>query len=421
MLVSLPTLPQLPSALRNQLELTYLKYATEILPLSYTEFIRNEFHIDLTTQYAGLPIQSPFGKASGQLSMTSRQVADDVSAGLGFIVLKTVIAQDESGAQTMQDWVSTETKMVVEPIVGAEGDTGWTVTWKGRGWSRSFNDYLNLIREANQISGDQCLIVPSCKYHLPGPHQQLWNEDEYRFTTKALYEAWNSSRVGEKKSMPLEKDFSPTLAGDRLSEVREQILNWLNEVPRLIRASLTNPDQIRIGLKLFNTLFEDEFQLELLNQIHKGEHHPDFFIYGNRLFDPRREFEGHLGVAYGGPDLSDRNLRILTRYRQLNTAQNILPLSATGNINSGRRAVEYMLCGAENFQMHTYFQLPASEYSCKVGNKTHKALHELYFHPEQGLIAWLVHLAQLLDMPDKQISFSKLVQEIKSRNATLDH
>ena len=29
---------------------------------------------------------------------------------------------------------------------------GWTVTWKGRGWDRSFEDYLDLVRAAGGTS-----------------------------------------------------------------------------------------------------------------------------------------------------------------------------------------------------------------------------------------------------------------------------
>jgi hypothetical protein len=32
-------------------------------------------------------------------------------------------------------------------------------------------------------------------------------------------------------------------------------------------------------------------------------------------------------------------------------------------------------------------------------SKTVRALHELYFHPEEGLLAWLLHLRQAFDWP----------------------
>ena len=419
MLVQLPDRPNLPGPIARKLTEAYERYATEPLPEHYDTFIRDEFEIDLASEYAGFPVRSPFGKASGQLSMTRRQVEEDVNAGLGFVVLKTVIAQNETGEQSMSAWASPETKMVVEPITGRSGERGWTVSWKGRGWHRSFADYLQLIRDAREVAAESgCLIVPSCKYHLPASEGEGWNQAEYEYTTRHLWGAWSGDNADE--AMPLEKDFSPTLAGDRLSDVRQQILRWLQEVPRLIKSSLPEPArQIRLGLKLFNTLFDDEFQLELLDTIHNSPHRPDYFIYGNRLFDPAREFEGKKGIAYGGPDLSDRNLFVLNRYRS-HSSSAMLPLSATGNIDSGKRAVEYMLAGAENFQLHTFFQLPAKEYTCRVGNKTHKALHELYFHPELGLLAWLTHLHQQLGFESSEISLRQLVMTIANRPVLLD-
>src|SRR5205807_6129224 len=103
-------------------------------------------------------------------------------------------------------------------------------------------------------------------------------------------------------------------------------------------------------------------------------------------FDPQR------GVAYGGPDLSDRNLRVLDRFHRVVAwsgdhattrarPNSPLEMSATGNIHSGRLAVEYALRGCTSFQMHTLFQLPASAYPRRGGSKTEKALHLLYFHP----------------------------------------
>lgn len=422
----LPSKPEISPAQAAQLTRDFEHFSLQLPESSFETHLLDEYGIDVSSEYAGIPIKSPFGKASGQLSMTARQVRDDVQAGLGFVVLKTVIAENESGSQSMSEWAIEEAKMVVEPIRGKSGETGWTVSWKGRGWSKSFQDYLQLIREAQYLtrqsstSGSQppTLIVPSCKYHLPASEAEDWKTDEYQYTTKQIWNAWQE--VGPDHAMPLEKDFSPTLAGSSHSQVRQQILHWLQTVPQLIRDSFpAEPSRLKVGLKIFNTLFGDDFQLELLKSIHQ-QHQPDFFIYGNRLFDPHREFDGKTGIAYGGPDLSDRNLRILDRYLEQQAAlgqgsdSKLLPLSATGNIHSGRMAMEYALRGAENFQMHTFFQLPASEYACRVGNKTHKALQHLYFHPQEGMIAWMLHLADQLGLDRNPIRFRDLVKIIRS-------
>src|SRR4029453_13834556 len=73
-------------------------------------------------------------------------------------------------------------------------------------------------------------------------------------------------------------------------------------------------------------------------------------------------------------------------------------VSGTGDISSGRIAVEYALRGCTSFQIHTLFQLPAGEYPMRVGTKVQKALHRLYFDPAEGFIGWPVHAARRLDL-----------------------
>src|SRR5262249_30603400 len=156
------------------------------------------------------------------------------------------------------------------------------------------------------------------------------------------------------------KDFSPTLAGSDRAEQRAVVLGWLDRVPGLIRRA-AGADAVRVGLKLFNSLEGDDFQLAILAAVHGGAR-PDYLVHANGLFDPDRDFEGRRGVAYGGPDLSDRNLRLLSALRASQALGEIDPspleISATGDITSGRIAVEYALRGCTSFQIHTMFQLP---------------------------------------------------------------
>lgn len=369
------------------------------LPRPIEPYLLERYGLDVTSVYAGLPIRNPWGKASGQLSMTLPQVEEDVAAGLGFVVLKTVIAEDSAGGQSMAAWAIPEARMVVEPIIGKSGTTGWTVTWKGRGWWQSFDAYLDLVKAATQAGQEGgTLVVPSCKYHLPAPGETAWRTGEYEHTTRRLCEA------SPLAVLPIEKDFSPTLAGSDLARQQEQVLAWLENVPPLIRAG-AGSRPVRVGLKLFNALFDDAFQLAMLEQVHAARpNRPDFLVYANRLIDPDREFEGKRGIAYGGPDLSDRNLRVLDQFldsaRSGRIQKPLLEMGATGNIHSGRMAVEYALRGCTSFQMHTLFQLPASEYTLRGGSKTEKALHRLYFHPAAGFIVWMHHVAGQLDVTD---------------------
>ena len=54
--------------------------------------------------------------------------------------------------------------------------------------------------------------------------------------------------------------------------------------------------------------------------------------------------------------------------------------------------VEYARRGCESVQLHTFFQLPLSEYPATHGSRTQRALHALLFHPRDGLVAALLEL-----------------------------
>src|SRR5436309_15111484 len=256
------------------------------LPRDFPSLVRDTYRINLAARYLGRPLPHPIGKGSGQLSLNTGQLETDAEAGLAFAVLKTVIAQDSAGDQSMAAWGIHETKMKVERRAD-----GWTVTWKGRGWDRSLDDYLALVRAARDLTrAGRLLAVPSVKYHLPRLDEPF-RDAEYGYTTRALAEAWRES------PLLLEKDFSPTLAGDPLADEKQQILRWLREVPGRIRA---NAD-VRPALKLMNARFDDDFQVEMMNAASAV----DALVVFNRLFDQKQ------GVAYGGLELSDRNLRVL--------------------------------------------------------------------------------------------------------------
>ena len=378
--------------MRRRLERDFERFKRE-LPRDFPSHVRETYGIDLAARYLDVDLPHPIGKGSGQLSLNAAQLEDDAAAGLAFAVLKTVIAEDETGAQAMAAWAIHETRMKVERRAAAGeapgGRTGWTVTWKGRGWDRSLAAYLALVRTGRDLArGTGMQVVPSVKYHLPRLAEPF-SDGEYRHTTGRLAEAW-----GEPPLL-LEKDFSPTLAGDALSEDRAQIVRWLREVPERIRQA--TPVPVRVAVKLMNARFDDAFQLAMMDAAAGA----DALVCFNRLFDER------LGVAYGGWDLSDRNLRVLETRLTPGTphlrAGSVVPLTpgaspgiptltGTGNICSGRMILEYARRGCESAQLHTFFQLPLSQYPATHGSRTQRALHALVFDPRDGLVAGILEL-----------------------------
>ena len=397
----LPAAPRLPPAQAQHLVTDWQRGAALVesdLPM----YLRSAYQLDITGQYAGRPTRSPIGKASGQLALNRRQVETDAAAGLGFVVLKTVIAQDAGGEQAMAAWATPETHMTIEPLAGRRvARLGWNVTWKGRGWSEPFAAYLELMQAAIQIGHDAGMVVASsCKYHLPGPDEAGYRTGEYRYTTRELAAAWRAA--GAAGPLILEKDFSPTLAGSDLAGQQAQTLDWLRVVPQLVKEALPHPADVTVGMKVMNTLFDDDFQVAMLRELAVAPpaQRADYVTYANRLFDPRRRVGDTVGAAYGGPDLSHRNLAVLDTARRQARAEGWLDtmpeLSGTGDVSSGRIAVEYGLRGATSVQCHTLFQLPTAYYgppaAGRPGSKSAKALHLLYFHPVEGLVPWLLHV-----------------------------
>jgi hypothetical protein len=77
-----------------------------------------------------------------------------------------------------------------------------------------------------------------------------------------------------------------------------------------------------------------------------------------------------------------------------------LETSGTGDISSGRLAVEYALRGCTSFQIHTLFQLPTEVYAMRRGSKVERALHRLYFDPTEGFVVWAWHAARQLGLTE---------------------
>src|SRR5437667_2744700 len=146
-MIDLPETPTLGDAERRHVEDDFER-RRDGLPPDLRAHLLETHGVDIAGQYAGRTIRNPFGKASGQLSLNARQVRRDAEGQLGFVVLKTVIAEDASGGQSMAAWAIPETRMRVERLTTPGGREGWTVTWKGRGGSDTLAAYCDFLREA---------------------------------------------------------------------------------------------------------------------------------------------------------------------------------------------------------------------------------------------------------------------------------
>ncbi len=355
-------------------------------PSDWAAQLRATLGFDLSTSLLGVPLPHPIGKASGQLSLKPEQLQHDADAGLSFSVLKTVIGEDACGGRTMGEWA----RMAVERRDSADGRKGWTVTWKGRGWDGTLEEYCELVEAGRNLTRTgQLLVLPSVKLHLP-PAGEEFRKAEYSHTLGSLRAAWGA------EPMLLEHDFSPTLAGDARGQEREDILRWIGELPGLIRSNAGGP--ARVALKLMNATFDDGFQAGMLRAATKA----DAVTVFNRLWDRERQ------VAYGGWELSDRNIAVLSAVPRDGQER-----SGTGNVVSGRQVVAYARCGCSTVQCHTVFQLPLGEYAADAGNRTARTLHRLVFDPFDGLLAVMLEeeSAGRIHRHDGELRFRDLVKQ----------
>ena len=113
-----PAEPDLPADLIRRVRADHDRFARTACPRTSRATSARPTGSTCRRSYAGVPIRNPWGKASGQLSLNASQVEEAADAGLGFVVLKTVIAQDAAGRQSMAAWAIRESRMVAEPIVG---------------------------------------------------------------------------------------------------------------------------------------------------------------------------------------------------------------------------------------------------------------------------------------------------------------
>src|SRR2546429_4667973 len=94
----------------SEIERDFERFKRE-LPSDFSDHVRETYGIDLTARYLGETVPHPIGKGSGQLSLNENQLAEDARAGLAFVVLKTLIAQDEAAGQSMGAGGVHETEM----------------------------------------------------------------------------------------------------------------------------------------------------------------------------------------------------------------------------------------------------------------------------------------------------------------------
>ena len=346
--------------------------------------ILEKYGVDLTGEYAGVSLYHPFGKAAGQLSLNEKQVISDRDSGLAYTVLKSAVGVTESGEVGIDDWQKSAPEMMLEPRKARDGRTGWTVTWKGRGWDKGFGAYIEFYRESLRQNPGY-LVIPSLMVDVTDAARA--RQQASHCITELFEIHGRNASVG---NFVIEIDISPTLFLLPDADKDEKVIEMVTTSVDAFRSALESKG--RCVIKLPNASRGAEFQANLAKAgLEAGGNRVAALIVGNRLFDPDSEFKGQRGIAYGGYDLSNANLETLDRFR----ADSIrVDIAGTGNICSGRMMAEYAIRGCKSGQIHTFFQLPPNSYRAPAssGGRTWRALRELLYHPDDGLISTILKL-----------------------------
>ncbi len=349
-----------------------------------SDYVLDKYGVDLTARYASIEIPHPFGKGAGQLSMHEKHVLSDRTNALAYTVLKSAVGVTSGGEVGIDDWQKSSPKMVLETRRACDGRDGWTVTWKGRGWVKGIDAYIELYRiSLEQNPGYP--VIPSMMVAVADPELA---KEQGKYCIGRLSDVFRTS--GSSKKFLIEIDISPTLSLLPGSEDDETFSGWVRNSVAAFRDGLAGRGQSIV--KIPNAGRGAGYQLDLVKAaLDEGGNSIAAMIVGNRLFDRTGEFEGQKGIAYGGWDLSNINLETLSLFDEKGIHVDLI---GTGNICSGRMMAEYAIRGCDSGQLHTFFQLPPKACRASGGNggRVWRALRELLFHPDDGLIATLLGL-----------------------------
>lgn len=374
----LPQQLEIPADELKRLKRDFAIYATDELPAAWEEYVREEYGLEVEGRIAGMPIRNPFGRAGGPLCRNVLQVREASEAGLGFATLIAAGARDAAGAATVQDWRGLESELGWEAANGSR-----SLTWLECGWYDNLEVYGEFLRTALEVAARRRMpVLPAIRLGVNARGEA--SPAEARHTVRLLQEIWHGAHPDQ--PLPLEVEARPDTRGLSLARKRRAWLRAYETTTALLKAVSEHPRYLRIGLKLGASAFDAAFQAQTLERVLDGARAPAFLVLFERLRRFERRLGGRRAISRGGAELSRRNLAALDLFGRP------IEFSALGDIVTGKQMVEYALRGATSGQMHTIFALPEASYRRQMGTRCERALHELAFHPEHGLVAAMLHV-----------------------------
>ena len=324
----------------------------------------------------GLRDAAPHRQGLGP-ALAQRRSARDRSRGRAR--LRGAQDRDRRGCRrasaSMGAWAIHETRMKVErrePPTG--GRTGWTVTWKGRGWDRSFDDYLALVRAAGDLTRAGALLaVPSVKYHLP----RL--DEPFRVGGYRLHHEPDRGGVGRRRRCRWRRTSRPRSPATRWpTSARGSSAGCARCRAQIRRAAGAAP--LRLAIKLMNARFDDAFQREMLAAAAGA----DALVCFNRLWDAGRRRVRRLGPERAQPARAARGATGAGAIAAARRHRKRLLRPDGARLRPGRAARASSCTPSSSSR--------SREYPAVAGSRTQRALHALLFHPDEGLVAGMLEL-----------------------------
>ncbi len=227
----LPAEPDVPADSSGGSDADHDRFAGDGLPEDLESYLRATYGLDMTASYAGS--QDPQSLGQGLRAALAQRVPDRRGGRSGARIRR---AQDRDRPRCR--------RLAIDVGVGDQGvaDDRRADPQPGDGGGRLDRDLegpglVAVVRRLPRAGPSGLRDRPAVRTprrpvgEIPPPASadEPWREEEYVETTRALVAAYRSA--GGPGPMPLEKDFSPTLAGSDRACQRDIVLDWLTRVP----------------------------------------------------------------------------------------------------------------------------------------------------------------------------------------------
>lgn len=349
---------------KERLERLWKRYAREALPSELPSIIADRLEVDLGARFGPLDLPNPFIVAAGEMSQDLSQIEKAAQAGWGAVVLRSVAAEDASGACPLQaerakpdasgaptEYESSDRRRV-RPVV----------RWHGRLDARSLEEYAAFAAASVQMLGSsRTQLIGSFTGPMPRPGEPLdpaWGHTSQRLARTGL-------RVLE---IPFPGDFGSTSA----EEAAGLALAFVQSAEGLLRES-----EAALWCKAHTSSM---ILAACACATASVAVRPEGLTVANRAVFRQLVPRSETRAAIASDLATASCLGLSERF------------SASGGVYTGLHALDYILSGASTVQVYSFIAGKVSEPPKRSFNKFEQVFYKLLLDPSDGLVAGLLHL-----------------------------